>query len=371
MNTKQTLESQFPLDFKKKFWKKFLGRNLGIFILFIFTAGLFSFVGYLLKGDTNSGVMPGLFWILLLILIVLVTIRIVYDVWYIKTYMKRYYYSADENFITIKKGVFMPTEIHVQYPKIQDVYVDQDFIDRILGIYDVHIASATVSSGIEAHIDGVNQASAEGLKDLLLNSIRGEYVKHSTQAVERSHAEKAVEFSSSEEISNDVYPFNTKWFFITLFTRFFGSLITTSFILFYATGKGLFTDMGTPIILIAVIVFVVFGTVWRVFSFFLWKKNYAFKFEKDFIYFKEGIFSIAEKHMPYSSVQDVILNQSFFGKIFGYSDVIIQNATQTSFVNQNSSNVILVGLESADAQHIAEVVRTTILKKHSNGTNGL
>ena len=60
----------------------------------------------------------------------------------------------------------MPAQIHVQYGKIQDVYVDQDLLDRILGIYDVHISSATYSSGIEAHIDGVDKVGAEGLKNL-------------------------------------------------------------------------------------------------------------------------------------------------------------------------------------------------------------
>ncbi|MEI7478082.1 MAG: hypothetical protein WCJ81_06425 [bacterium] len=51
---------------------------------------------------------------------------------YIKTYIKRYYYAGEDYFITIKKGVFTTAEIHVQWGKIQDVYVDQDIVDRIL-----------------------------------------------------------------------------------------------------------------------------------------------------------------------------------------------------------------------------------------------
>lgn len=38
----------------------------------------------------------------------------------------------------------------------------------MMGFCDVHIASATMSSGMEAHIDGVDQATAEGLKAYLL-----------------------------------------------------------------------------------------------------------------------------------------------------------------------------------------------------------
>ena len=94
----------------------------------------------------------------------LILVAVLYGL-YISAYIRRYYYDASEQFLTIQKGVFAPTEIHVPYGKIQDVYVDQDVLDRIMGLYDVHIASATATSGIEAHIDGVDTRVAENLKN--------------------------------------------------------------------------------------------------------------------------------------------------------------------------------------------------------------
>jgi hypothetical protein len=37
--------------------------------------------------------------------------------------------------------------------KVSDIYVDQDFFDRLFGLYDLHFSSASLSSGTLAHID--------------------------------------------------------------------------------------------------------------------------------------------------------------------------------------------------------------------------
>src|SRR6185503_6801296 len=89
-------------------------------------------------------------WIGVIVIGGLVFLNMGINFWYQWAYIQRYYYSADADFLTIKKGVIMPAEIHVQYRKIQDVYVDQDLTDRIFGIYDVHVASATATSAMEA-----------------------------------------------------------------------------------------------------------------------------------------------------------------------------------------------------------------------------
>jgi membrane protein YdbS with pleckstrin-like domain len=96
---------------------------------------------------------------------------------YQQGYMKSYYYSLENNFVVIRKGVFCPQEITIPYERVQDVYVDQDILDRMFGLYDVHLSSATVSSGIQAHIDGVERTAADGLRDALLQKIQGKIKK--------------------------------------------------------------------------------------------------------------------------------------------------------------------------------------------------
>ena len=91
--------------------------------------------------------------------------------WYQCAYFNTYFYDLTEHFIIIRKGVIIPKEINIPYERVQDVYVDQDLFDRILGIYDVHLSTATIASGMAAHIDGVEKAPADGLRAHLLQTI--------------------------------------------------------------------------------------------------------------------------------------------------------------------------------------------------------
>ena len=87
-------------------------------------------------------------------------------------YYESYFYDATNDFLEIRKGWITPREVTLPYEKLQDVYVDQDLLDRLMGLYDVHVSSATIMSGMEAHIDGVNSANAKAIKALLLEKIK-------------------------------------------------------------------------------------------------------------------------------------------------------------------------------------------------------
>lgn len=103
---------------------------------------------------------------------VVLFVEILLTYFYQRWYFAVYFYDLTPDFIQIKKGPITPREITIPYERIQDVYVDQDLLDRIFGLYDVHLSSATVSSGMEAHIDGVEKQAAEGLRAILLETIK-------------------------------------------------------------------------------------------------------------------------------------------------------------------------------------------------------
>ena len=121
--------------------------------------------------------------------------------------------------------------------------------------------------------------------------------------------------------------------------------------------------LGIAIIIIA----------WRMISLFLWKKNYAFDFTPENIYFKQGILSISENHMPYSSIQDVTVSQSFIERLFGLGKVVIENASQQSVVVGRGGNkealfngIILQGFSISDAREITNTLKSTVLGKGGN-----
>lgn len=92
--------------------------------------------------------------------------------WYQREYYLKYYYDLKKDLMVIRKGVFAPREITVPYERIQNVYVDQDIFDTLFKLYDVHLETAALESGVHAHIDGVDEENATKLKDIILGKIK-------------------------------------------------------------------------------------------------------------------------------------------------------------------------------------------------------
>jgi membrane protein YdbS with pleckstrin-like domain len=109
-------------------------------------------------------------FILIGIFIVYIILKYIYEIFY----MKYYLYDLAKEHLIIKKGVFSRNEITLPINRLQDVYVDQDILDRIFGLYDVHVSSATIISGNLSHIDGLNKENAQAIKKLILSGIHKE-----------------------------------------------------------------------------------------------------------------------------------------------------------------------------------------------------
>lgn len=145
---------QFPLSTKKVLKKTILSTV-------IWSLLLFTMAGVALLSNP-------LITIGILIFLVFIIIAVYfYQMWYYAVY----FYDLTSDYIIIKKGPITPREITIPYERVQDVYVDQDLLDRLFGLYDVHLSSATISSGMEAHIDGVEKPAADGLRAMLLQTV--------------------------------------------------------------------------------------------------------------------------------------------------------------------------------------------------------
>ncbi len=308
---------------------------------------------------------------------------------YIRAYIRRYYYDGNDQFLTIKKGVFAPTEIHMQYQKIQDVYVDQDLLDRMMGLYDVHIASATVTSGIEARIDGVDVHGAEGLKNFLLGRIGQGSRRGGTATGDQSATPHAgmpnvpIRTSFTERISSETYPLGSSWFVVELLSGSIKHLLTLCVAVFLIFGKifagradtaqNLFGDYSIWYWVLGLIVFYVL--VWGPIYLTLWRKNFKFDFGEEYILMKTGIISKEEKHVPYATVQDVVVSQGIIERMFGLAHIVIQNAAQGGFAAGGRGSavpvfggIIIPGQRLERAQHISEMVKSVVLSHTTAGT---
>lgn len=299
-------------------------------------------------------------------------------------YIQRYYYSLDENFITIRKGVFTPTEIHVQYVKIQDVYVDQDLFDRMFGIYDVHIASATVSSGIEAHIDGVSAEFAEGLKNEILDKIQHRPTQATVPAAGAPPAVAKMPATPVPSISSAQYPISTRWLYSIMLSTLIHAAYSLGLVIFYALfGLEELDSTSKVWVLFSILVLGVGGALFRLGYNIWWKKNYYFEFEPEYIVLKQGVISREERHIQYSSIQNVTLKQKISDRILGICDVVIENAAAGSvgvmagmpaggMPHGISNGIVIPGQMLSDGQKLVEIVNKVTVEKNVNlNPNGL
>ena len=165
MNIAQSkTREQFPLS-TKKILKKTLASTLVWIILALILWGVLA--ATLSSGTDTGGWLAistvGIFGFLFFIIL----LTWLYQRWYFAVY----FYDLTSDYIVIKKGPITPQEITIPYERVQDVYVDQDLLDRMLGLYDVHLSSATISSGMAAHIDGVEKQASDGLRAMLLQTV--------------------------------------------------------------------------------------------------------------------------------------------------------------------------------------------------------
>lgn len=380
MDKPSPFQAQYPLS-KRKIVKKMLALILGFGILFVFLGGML-ILPWLSDPENGQAVTVFLLAAAIpLIFIALIVVGLHY-VYYL-SYIRRYYYDCGEDFITIQKGVFGPREIHVQYQKIQDVYVDQDIWDRMLGIYDVHIASATSASGMAAHIDGVDGPVAEALKNLILGKIKGSSMGGGgavsvAAGIPQAPAPRIAPAQLSEPVNQVTYPIETSWRLVSMLQSFFSALVTIAFLSFYFSVKadanislGEMFRYWLPSVIVLSVVYVVFRLVWLS----IWMKKYKFEFLPEFIFLSSGVISREERHLPYTVIQDVAISQGVIARMFGLADVKIENAAQMMVGSGRGATVanggiVIPGQTLARAQKLVEVVRS-ITNKQGASQSGL
>ncbi len=165
-----TLREKYPLEIRKPLKKTVAG--FWSYLIIIFFIGIFAFSFFFSEGKS---IFPKFnFWTILYIFIGITILFMILKYIYEVLYMKYYFYDLVGKNLIIKKGVFSRNEITLPINRLQDVYVDQDILDRIFGLYDVHVSSATIISGNLSHIDGLNKENAQAIKNLILSGIHKE-----------------------------------------------------------------------------------------------------------------------------------------------------------------------------------------------------
>lgn len=175
------MEQQATIDVykleKRKIVKKTIGAYLilGIILAILFVIsipiGIWDYTRGEMMDVTRGSTLPDAYTLMIIILPIFSFLAIIipiYEYWY----YRKYFYDVRNDFLVIRKGVITIREVTLNYDKIQDVYMDQDILDRIFSLWDVHVSTATALSGMTAHIDGVNKQSGMAIRELILSKIK-------------------------------------------------------------------------------------------------------------------------------------------------------------------------------------------------------
>ena len=160
-----SIRQKYPIDNIKPVKKSLsFGFRFTITVTIII---LFVYFFTLIAGAENFNLMKYISIPLILGIIILVVIlKYIYEIFYFKSY----YYADNNEILILRKGVIGTRALTIPYNKTQHLFVDQDLFDKIFGLYDVHIASAS-GVGMSIHIDGLKKEYANAFKDYLRSKI--------------------------------------------------------------------------------------------------------------------------------------------------------------------------------------------------------
>ena len=130
-----------------------------------FVIGLVLWVVLLLAVDKLIFGLCVVGWLILMSLILL----------YIPAFYKSLEYIIDSDSVKMRKGVFWRKRVTVPYTKITNIDVTQGPIQRIFNIGTIHVqtAGAGGASGSQAELNLLGIGDTDGLKDTIMERVRG------------------------------------------------------------------------------------------------------------------------------------------------------------------------------------------------------
>lgn len=193
------------------------------------------------------------------------------------------------------------------------------------------------------------------------------------------------------EISDKTYPVSTKWIFKSSAKSIVGSIISLIIGIFFL----LFNfKLFIGLLVVGFIYFFFFLTFvpFRIFLNWLVKRNFHYKFDPEYLTIHQGILSKEQRNIPYAVLQNVLVNQDFFDKVFGLYSLSVENAAQGGTSSEQisfkafgifksndtkkqigfSGNAVYIpGLSNEHAQFLKNYVLNLMKTNSSQRTGGL
>lgn len=302
-------------------------------------------------------ILGGVFWIIFWFLPILIWQYL---------YYKLYYYNFEDGGAEIRKGVISRATGHVRYERLQNIYLDQDVLDRIFGLYNIHYETAGEVSGFYSHVDGLNKENADKLVAFLNDRAKGGQGQYNaTGQFDASDVANNIAQSSGHsiiELSRENCPISSKVIyertlmitgimFVLIFSIVFGFIsnnleVKTKFDQFERDGNFLgfiiaMIPYGLPYLIAILVIFLIYNIVWY--------RNFYFSFGSERGEIKSKVIGQSISYLYYDRIQNINISQMFIERLFGIYTLIIETAGETS-----GTKLTLQGFTRENAERIRD-----------------
>lgn len=330
----------------KKVIKKTIAKEVGYLPLIIIII-----IFWLISKESGIIFFSGFTGLLLIFLGLIFSVSLFYQY----LYYKLYYYDFGEEKGEIRKGVISRATGFVKYERLQNVYVDQDFWDRIFGLYDVHYETAGETSGFYSHVDGLIKENADKLV-AFLDQKTGSQSHPTPQRPPQETLQKEIISEKEEimaEISRENYPISSSVFLIRVIRTTIITIIILLIALsglFYASNLQAIFSERISISLIILTISILINIIYNYF----WYKNFYFYFDENRGEIKTKVIGQSISYLYYDRIQNVNINQGVLERIYGLYNLSIETAGK-----KTSQRLNIPGLD----QPYAEIIKEFLLRK--------
>lgn len=262
-------------------------------------------------------------------------------------YYKLYFYDFSESKAEIRKGVISRATGFVRYERLQNIYLDQDILDRIFGLYDVHYETAGETSGFYSHVDGLNKENADKLVKFL-----NEKSGHASIASAKKVLPKSIQ-TTEIGLSRENCPISDMIIKKDIITSVGFSAFLFVMVLIFISNFGFMIGPDLSYLLILYIFIIIFVSV-TIISFLytsIWYKNFFFLFDNEKGEIKSKVIGQMVSYLYYDRIQNINIKQGIIDRLFGLFSVTIETARETLAV---TPPLTIRGLNEVNAQRIRD-----------------
>ncbi|RZK50246.1 MAG: hypothetical protein EOO99_03400 [Pedobacter sp.] len=342
--------------------------GLGIIVLFfefafkLLRALVFPAIILLVRGSLSS---LGIMLLILLGIFILAFINA-----YLSYKYLNFHIDSTNNELVVQKGFLKKELVTIKLEKIQQVNLQQNFIQKILDLYAIQIDTAGGDSA-EVSLKALEEPMALALKAALLE--KDESLKIEFDAI----SDGAISNLESSPANSPVIRLDLKTLFKigissnygSTLAIFFGFIVTMANQLrewrelmmedeedisetFSASMQFLSTGMLFGIAFIALIGIHVFRTFYTYSNFEMYLKNQA-------LHLSSGLFSKKSNHLRARNVQITSVSQNYFQQLLGIVEIKLKQASGLKLRNEEDapqSHLIIPGASKLEKESIVSLI---------------